>query len=189
MSAQATITLIKNFCSPVIHPITGELITSYNIGKIPRNKRNMDIRIWEGMRKLKTGSKFNKSMFVLHHKEIKWIPADRAVTYSNTVVSYRQKKSDPNHVRITAGGNLINYPGELTTKAADLTNYKILWNIIFITINSKHMCVDIKKFYLCTLLERLKDMRISLSAFQEHIIKQYNLRGKSINGYVYIEIR
>jgi hypothetical protein len=31
-------------------------------------------------------------------------------------------------VRITSGGNLIDYPGELTTRTADLTTSKILWN-------------------------------------------------------------
>ena len=32
-------------------------------------------------------------------------------------------------------------------------------------------------------------MHIPLSAFTEHIIKQYNLRKKAKNGYVYVEIR
>ena len=32
-------------------------------------------------------------------------------------------------------------------------------------------------------------MRIPLSSFPEHIIKQYNLREKALNGYVYVDIR
>ena len=32
-------------------------------------------------------------------------------------------------------------------------------------------------------------MLIPLSSFLEHIIKQYNLREKALNGYVYIDIR
>ena len=51
------------------------------------------------------------------------------------------------------------------------------------------MCVDIKELYLCTLLDRLEYMRIPLSAYPEYIIKQYNLREKSLNVYVYVEKR
>ena len=92
----------------------------------------------------KTGTKGTKSMFVIDHKEIKWIPADCTITYTNILVDYFPQKSDPNRFIITAGGNLINYPGELTSGTADLTTSKILRNSIFSTIGAKHMCVDIK---------------------------------------------
>ena len=104
----------------------------------------------------------------------------------NIVVDCRPQKLDPNRVRITAGGYLINYPEELTTRTADLTTSKILWNSTISAINAKHMCVDINNLYLCTLLYTLEYMRIPLSAFPEHIIKQYNLRQKAKNGYVYV---
>ena len=32
------------------------------------------------------------------------------VTYGRIVVNYRPEKSDPNRVRLTIGGNRINYP-------------------------------------------------------------------------------
>ena len=54
------------------------------------------------------------------------IPNNRVVTYTNIVVNYRPQKDDPNCVRITAGGNLIIYPGEITKKTADKTTSKIL---------------------------------------------------------------
>ena len=54
------------------------------------------------------------------------IPNDRVVTYTNIVVNYTPQKDDPNCVRITAGGNLIIYPGELTTRTADISTSKIL---------------------------------------------------------------
>ena len=61
----------------------------------------------------------------MNHDEITNIPKDRVVTYARVVVDFRPQKDDPNRVRITAGGNLINYPGELTTCAADLTTSKV----------------------------------------------------------------
>ena len=103
-----------------------------------------------------------KLMFVLEHKEIKFIPEDRTVKYTNIVVEYRPQKSYPNCVIITVGRNLINYSGELTIRTADITTSKILSNSMFSTINAKHMSVGIKKFYLCTLLDRLEYMRIPL---------------------------
>jgi hypothetical protein len=59
------------------------------------------------------------------------------VTYARIVVDYRPQKADPNRVRITAGGNLINYPGELTTRTAVLTTSKILWNSTLSTPGAK----------------------------------------------------
>ena len=54
------------------------------------------------------------------------IPNYRVVTYANIFVDYLPQKEDPNRVRITSGGNLIIYPGELTTRTADITTSKIL---------------------------------------------------------------
>ena len=65
--------------------------------------------------------------------------------YANIVVDYRPQKEDPNRVRITAGGNLINYPGELTTCTTNLTTSKILRNSVLSTENGKYMCIDMKK--------------------------------------------
>ena len=75
-----------------------------------------------------TGTEGTDSVFVMSHQDIKTIPLDRVVTYARIVVKFRPQKKDPNRVRITAGGNLIEYPGELTTRTADLTTSKILWN-------------------------------------------------------------
>ena len=67
------------------------------------------------------------------HNEIRHIPQDRVVTHARLVVDFRPPKDDHNRVRITAGGNLINYPGDLTTHTADMTMAKILWNSILST--------------------------------------------------------
>ena len=60
------------------------------------------------------------------HKEIKNIPTNRTVTYARIAVDYRAYKDDPNKVCITIGGNLIKYPGALTTRTADLTTTKVM---------------------------------------------------------------
>ena len=123
---------------------------------------------------IKTGTKGTNSLFFLDHNKIKQIPTYHTVTYTNIVVYYLPQKIHPNRVRITAGDNLINQPRELTTRTAYLTTPKVLWNTIISTINEKQMYVDIKKFYLCNLLDRLEYMRITLSALPEYIIQKYN---------------
>ena len=87
---------------------------------------------------------------ILFPDQVLLIPNDCVVTYANIVVDYRPQKEDPNRVRIMAGGNLIIYPGELTTRTADITTPKIPWNSVLSTKNAKYMCLDIKCFYLCT---------------------------------------
>ena len=75
------------------------------------------------------------------------------MTYLKVVVDYRTQKSDPNRVRITVGGNLIEYPGELTTRTANMVTSKILWNSVLSTEGARYMTIDIR-FYLNTPLDR-----------------------------------
>jgi hypothetical protein len=53
-------------------------------------------------------------------------------------------------VRITIGGNLINYPYELTTQTADMVSSKIMWNSVISMPNTKFGGADIKNLYLET---------------------------------------
>ena len=71
---------------------------------------------------------------------------------------------------MTAGGNLISYPFELTTRTADITTAKILWNSVISTEGEQYMCLDIKNFYLGTPLDRYEYMKILLSLFPQHTI-------------------
>ena len=104
------------------------------------------------------------------------------------LVDYRPQKPDPNQVRIIARGNLIKYLGGLTTRTANLTTSKILWNSVLSTQDAKYMCIDIKNFCPGTPLDRYEYMRIPLTMFPEHVSKQYQLREKEKNGFIYVEI-
>lgn len=55
---------------------------------------------------------------------MKKIPKDGTATYARIAVDYLPQKADPNQVWITAGGNLINYPGKLTTCIANIATAK-----------------------------------------------------------------
>ena len=121
--------------------------------------------------------------------KVKNTPKDRTVTYGQIDVNYRAHKTNPNRVRITAGGNLIKYPGDITTLTADLTTSEKLWNSVLSTKGARHMCIDIKDFYLCAPMDRYEFMRMPISLFPKHIIKQYDLIKKLRNGFIYLETR
>ena len=69
----------------------------------------------------------------MDRNEITNIPADRTITYARIMVDYREQKTDPNRVRITVGGNLIEYLYELTTRTVDVTTSKVMWNSVIST--------------------------------------------------------
>ncbi len=87
------------------------------------------------------------------HDEVKHIPKNQTVTYARVVVDFHPQKADPHRIQITVGGNLINYPGKLSTCTADLTTSKLMWNSVFSTEGAKYMYLDIKNFYLSAPLD------------------------------------
>jgi hypothetical protein len=111
----------------MVHPVTGEHITSY------RKLMNYPVtsEVWMtafgkdfgGMCQGddKTGTKGTDAIFVMEPRDVPNIPKDQPPTYAKVVVAYRPQKDDPYRIRITAGGNKIYYPGELTTRTADMT--------------------------------------------------------------------
>ena len=57
--------------------------------------------------------------------------------YAKIVASYRPEKADPNQIRITVGGDKINYPGDCGTPTTDLLTVKLLLNSV---ISTKTVC-------------------------------------------------
>ena len=130
----------------------------------------------------------NTVHFMTHDKITK-IPKDHTVTYACIVVDYRTQKSDPNRVRITVGGNLIKYPFDTYTPTANLVIAKLLWNSILSTKDAWYICINIKNMYLQTPMQRREYMKIKVKLFPPEFMKEYNLKEKVKNGFVYMEIR
>ena len=149
----------EHYAMPTTHPTIGELISSYK--HLMNDPYTAEVwmtafgKDFGGMSQgdNKTGQKGTNAMFVMSPQDIPNIPKDRIVTYAQVVVDHRPQKADPNRIWITAGGNLINYPGELTTWTADITTSKLHWNSVLSTPDAKYMCLDIKKFYLLAPLD------------------------------------
>jgi hypothetical protein len=92
-------------------------------------------------------------------------------------------------VRLTVGGDRLDYSGDIATSSSDITTFKILINITLYTENAAMMMMDIKKYYLGTPLPQFEYMKMFLSRFPEDTIQKYNLNALAVDGWVYIEIR
>ena len=128
---------------------------------------------------------------VMTLEEIKNIPSDRVVTvtYARVVVDFRPQKEDPNCVRNTAGGNLIRYPDELTTRTADLMVSKIPLNSVLSTDDDRYATLVTTNFYLGTPLDRYEYIKMPLSILPQHVKDQYDPDNMAYQGYVWLEIR
>ena len=185
----------EHYACPMTHPTMGELVSSYRkLINDPATAETWQTAFGKDFGGIvqgdnKTGQKGTNSMLVMKHNDITNIPSDRVVTYAKVVVDCRPQKADPIRIRITAGGNLISYPGELYTGTADLTTLKLLWNSVLSTKNAKYMCLDIKNFYLSAPLDRFEYMKIPLHLFPAWIREQYHLYTHAMHNFVYIEMQ
>jgi hypothetical protein len=117
------------------------------------------------------------------------MPTDRKITYGKIVCDYKPQKKEKERVRLTVGGDKLDYSGDVTTSTAGITTFKILINSTLFTENATMMMMDIKNYYLGTPLPRFEYMKMLLSSFPEEIIQKYNLNPLAVDGWVYIENR
>ncbi len=179
----------------MVHPTTGKTVSSYK-----RLMHNPDtLEVWQtafgkdfgGMAQgdNKMGQKGTDSIFVMTHDEIRALPKNQTVTYARVVVDFCPQKADPHCIRITAGGNLINYPGELLMHTVDLTTSKLMWNSVLSTAGAKYMYLDTKNLYLTAPLDQFECIKMPIDLFPEWIVKQYELMKHVLNGFIYLKMR
>ena len=117
------------------------------------------------------------------------VPIGRTATYLRLVASIRPHKTETHRVRVTVGGNQLDFPGDTTTNCASLTMTKCILNSTISTPGACFIPLDIKNFYYNTPIGRYEYMKISLEILPEEIIAQYNLLQLASNRWVYLEIR
>ena len=88
----------------------------------------------------------------------------------------RPQKENPRRVRITVGSDRNDYPFEVSARTADLTTVKLLLNSVISTPGARFYILDIKDYYLNTLLPRKEYMRIPINYIPKEIFDMYNLK-------------
>ena len=120
------------------------------------------------------------------------VPRHKKVTYANMVCDYRPLKSDPYRVRLTVGGDRLDYFEDTASPAATLLETKLLLNSVVSDIdkNARFMTIDIKDFFLQTFMNDAEYMRIHEKYFMPDIRQKYKIDEKvTSNGYVYCRIK
>ena len=85
------------------------------------------------------------------------------------------RKKDPNPVRLTVGGDRINYPDDCGTPTAGIITVKLLLNSVISTKGANFMTIDIKDIYFNTPMKRYKYMRLKLAELPEDFVNEYKL--------------
>jgi hypothetical protein len=93
---------------------------------------------------------------------LKNIPHYRNITYGKTVCDYKPHKKEKERVRLTVGGDRLDYSGDVTTSTTDITTFKILINSTLSTKDAAMMMMD----------TRFEYMKMLLSRFSEEIIQK-----------------
>lgn len=89
--------------------------------------------------------KGTNTMFFIPHTAL---PKGRKPTYLRVVAAFRPEKDNPRRIRWTCGGDRVEYPGDVSTKTADISTAKLLFNSVLSTPNAKFMTGDLKDFTL-----------------------------------------
>jgi hypothetical protein len=173
----------------LIHPSTGKGMQYKDLMKDPDLGPSFEIglknelgRICQGIRDI---SGTNTAFFI----DLKSIPKNRKITYGKLVCDFKPNKNGKHRVRLTVGGDILDYIGNTATSTADITTFKILINRTLSTHETKIMMMDINNYYLCTLFPTYEYTRLPISILPLDIIEKYDLTRLAVNGWVYLEIR
>ena len=127
----------------------------------------------------------NSMKFVHRHQ----IPREKVITYARFVASIRLQKAEQYRVRLTAGGNRLDYAGKKSTESATLETIKIILNSVLSTDHARFVVADIGNMYLNTKLPSPEYMRIHTKLIPDEIMNEYDvLAFTNPNGYAYVEI-
>jgi Reverse transcriptase (RNA-dependent DNA polymerase) len=87
------------------------------------------------------------------------------------------------------GGNLIDFPGDKSTRAADLVTVKCLFNNVVSTPGARAACIDIKDFYLNNLLPSAEYVRFRKEDIPKAVWIQYQLDNYvTPESYIYARV-
>ena len=121
-------TNFEHYAMPMVHhPVTDKTMSNYKkLMKDPVLAETWQTAFGKDFGGMcqgdnKMGTVGTDATFVMTPQDVANMPADRLATYANIIVDFRPQKEDPYRIRICVGGNLINHPGELMTRTADIT--------------------------------------------------------------------
>ena len=123
--------------------------------------------------------------FVFKHE----VPRSKTVTYARYVVDYRPEKDEPWRLRITCGGDKLDYNGDTTTHGASMETIKCQLNDIVSDLAAKCATADISNMYLGSDLPEHEYVRFRADLIPQAIKDHYNLHEKiGRDKYIYARV-
>ena len=122
--------------------------------------------------------------FIFHKDK----PKDRRATYVRDVCDIRLPKTEIDRTRLTAGGNMIDYTGEVSTPTSDLTTMKLHVNSAISDVKLRYICMDVKYFYLKNKMDRYEYIIIHISMIPQEFVYKYDITEKAHNGYIHARL-
>ena len=103
------------------------------------------------------------------------VPLHKKVTYGRLISTIRPSKTETHRVRVTVGGDRLDYAGDTTTHCASLTTTKLLLNSTISTPDARFMTMNVNFFNYMTPIATFEYMRLPLVLIPAETIDQYNL--------------
>lgn len=181
--------LDKEFLNAVLDEETGKLMELKELYKTKNGNRWKEGSHRE-LSRLHTGC---SKRGIKGTKTIKFITPDemqkgKIATYARICADFRPSKEDPFRVRITVGGDKVQYEGETYTPTADITTAKVLFNSVLSTPLAKFMNIDIKDFYLETPMDEPEYMWLPRWVFTQEFIDEHDLESKFQGDRILVQI-
>ena len=123
---------------------------------------------------------------------LKQVPLNKEVAYANMVCDIRPHKTEKYRVRLTIGGDVLEYLGDATSPAVSLIETKMILNSVISDAakGARFMTIDIKDYFLQSILEEPEFLRIHYRYFFDDIKKKYNIDSiVASDGFVYCRIK
>ena len=127
----------------------------------------------------------NSTIFFIHPSEI---PTHKKVTYGRLVVDIRPLKKEKYRVRITVGGDKLDFCSDASSVATSLATVTLPLNSVVSKKGAKSTTANIKYFFYASFLTDPKCMKIKLRIIPQEIIDQYQIQDLEENGWVYMKI-
>ena len=111
------------------------------------------------------------------------------MTYGRLVCDIKEHKSETHQTQLTVNGNLLDFPGMLSTPTATVTTAKCLFNSVISTPGDKCLVADINNFYLNNDLPDPEYMKLQLHIIPQEIINEYSIHDLVDKyGWVYLKV-
>eukprot|EP00536_Pseudo-nitzschia_multiseries_P018927 jgi/Psemu1/58057/gm1.58057_g len=111
------------------------------------------------------------------------VPIHKRVTYPRYTLPIRPEKADPYRTRITAGGDQLEYHGNVSTRTASMETIKTHWNSVVSSPGAKYCTGDISNMYLCFTLDEPEYIKFRWDMIPPRVRIAYQLEGLKQGEY------